>query len=72
MADTSIDRSDAADDWPSTLANRVADTVDGIREFEADVVVLCTGSRPRIPAWCEPDQASAASAWQPVQAAEPT
>ena len=33
----------------------VADTVDGPIEIEADVVVLSTGSRPRIPAWAAPD-----------------
>ncbi len=33
----------------------VAQTEDGLREFEADVVVLATGSRPRIPEWCHPD-----------------
>ncbi len=33
----------------------VADTGDGLEEFEADIIVLATGSRPRIPAWCSPD-----------------
>ena len=33
----------------------VADTDDGLREFGADVVVLASGSRPRIPDWAEPD-----------------
>ena len=26
-----------------------------VERFEADVIVLCTGSRPRIPDWCVPD-----------------
>jgi dihydrolipoamide dehydrogenase len=29
----------------------VVDTVDGLQELEADVVVLSTGSRPRVPDW---------------------
>ncbi len=33
----------------------VADTADGPVELEADVVVLSTGSRPRIPAWAPVD-----------------
>ncbi len=33
----------------------VVDTADGVRELEADVVVLSTGSRPRIPDWCDVD-----------------
>jgi dihydrolipoamide dehydrogenase len=33
----------------------VADTAEGERTFEADAIVLCTGSRPRIPEWCQPD-----------------
>jgi len=33
----------------------VADTVDGTVEIEADVVLLATGSRPRIPDWAEVD-----------------
>jgi dihydrolipoamide dehydrogenase len=33
----------------------VAETAEGITEFDADVVVLSTGSRPRVPDWCEPD-----------------
>ena len=33
----------------------VAETADGRREITADVVVLATGSRPRVPEWCEPD-----------------
>ncbi len=33
----------------------VAETDDGLEVFEADVVVLATGSRPRIPEWCVPD-----------------
>ena len=32
-----------------------ATTADGVQEFEADVIVLSTGSRPRIPEWCEID-----------------
>ena len=35
--------------------NVVADTPEGLREFDADVVVLATGSRPRIPDWAEID-----------------
>ncbi|MGH9094349.1 MAG: FAD-dependent oxidoreductase, partial [Acidimicrobiales bacterium] len=33
----------------------VADTDDGLTELEADAVLISTGSRPRIPAFCEPD-----------------
>ena len=34
----------------------VAETVDGTSlELDADAVLLSTGSRPRIPDWCEPD-----------------
>jgi dihydrolipoamide dehydrogenase len=31
------------------------DTGDGIERLPADAVLLCTGSRPRIPDWCRPD-----------------
>lgn len=33
----------------------IADTDEGLREFEADIVVLASGSRPRIPDWAQPD-----------------
>jgi pyruvate/2-oxoglutarate dehydrogenase complex dihydrolipoamide dehydrogenase (E3) component len=33
----------------------VAETVDGVEELDADAVLVCTGSRPRIPDWAEPD-----------------
>jgi dihydrolipoamide dehydrogenase len=33
----------------------VVETSEGIEELTADAVVLCTGSRPRIPEWAEPD-----------------
>jgi pyruvate/2-oxoglutarate dehydrogenase complex dihydrolipoamide dehydrogenase (E3) component len=33
----------------------VVETADGIEEIDADAVLLSTGSRPRIPAWAEPD-----------------
>ena len=33
----------------------VADTPDGEIRLEADAILLSTGSRPRIPAWAEPD-----------------
>jgi NAD(P)H dehydrogenase (quinone) len=33
----------------------VVETDDGIEELEADAILLSTGSRPRIPEWCEPD-----------------
>src|SRR6266568_8794717 len=33
----------------------VVETDDGIEELGADAVLLSTGSRPRIPEWCEPD-----------------
>src|SRR5437762_4961316 len=33
----------------------VAETDDGITELDADAVLISTGSRPRVPAWCEPD-----------------
>jgi dihydrolipoamide dehydrogenase len=33
----------------------VVDTPNGIEELAADAVLVSTGSRPRIPEWCEPD-----------------
>ncbi|MDQ4133200.1 MAG: FAD-dependent oxidoreductase [Actinomycetota bacterium] len=33
----------------------VIETEAGIEEVYADAILLCTGSRPRIPDWCEPD-----------------
>ena len=33
----------------------VCDTPEGTREFPADAIVVSTGSRPRIPAWVQPD-----------------
>lgn len=33
----------------------VAETADGLQEITADVIVLSTGSRPRVPDWCTPD-----------------
>ena len=33
----------------------VAETPDGQQEITADVIVLATGSRPRVPDWCVPD-----------------
>ena len=33
----------------------LAETTEGLRRFEADVVLVSTGSRPRIPAWAELD-----------------
>ena len=33
----------------------VVDTATGVRELDADAILVCTGSRPRIPDWCEPD-----------------
>ena len=34
----------------------VVETADGtLEELHADAVLLCTGSRPRIPDWCHPD-----------------
>jgi dihydrolipoamide dehydrogenase len=33
----------------------VVDTAAGIEEIEADAVLVATGTRPRIPAWVEPD-----------------
>jgi dihydrolipoamide dehydrogenase len=33
----------------------VVETADGVEEVHADAVLLCTGSRPRIPDWCQPD-----------------
>lgn len=33
----------------------VAETAEGRREITADVIVLSTGSRPRVPEWCAPD-----------------
>ena len=32
-----------------------ADTAEGTRTWSADAVVVCTGSRPRVPDWVEPD-----------------
>jgi dihydrolipoamide dehydrogenase len=37
---------------PHTVA---ADTEQGTEEFEADAILLCTGSRPRIPEWATVD-----------------
>ncbi|HEV2758520.1 MAG TPA: FAD-dependent oxidoreductase [Acidimicrobiales bacterium] len=31
------------------------ETVDGAEELQADAILVATGSRPRIPDWCEPD-----------------
>lgn len=33
----------------------VAETAEGIEEFEADAILIATGSRPRIPDWADPD-----------------
>jgi pyruvate/2-oxoglutarate dehydrogenase complex dihydrolipoamide dehydrogenase (E3) component len=33
----------------------VVDTVDGTKELHADAILLSTGSRPRLPDWCQPD-----------------
>jgi dihydrolipoamide dehydrogenase len=33
----------------------VVDTPEGVREVEADAILLSTGSRPRIPDWASPD-----------------
>ncbi len=33
----------------------IAETADGVEEIEADAILLATGSRPRIPDWCEVD-----------------
>ncbi|HET8620015.1 MAG TPA: FAD-dependent oxidoreductase [Acidimicrobiales bacterium] len=33
----------------------VVETAEGVREVEADAVLLATGSRPRIPDWAQPD-----------------
>ncbi|HET7487708.1 MAG TPA: FAD-dependent oxidoreductase [Acidimicrobiales bacterium] len=33
----------------------VAETAEGVHEFQADAVLLSTGSRPRIPEWARPD-----------------
>jgi NAD(P)H dehydrogenase (quinone) len=33
----------------------VVDTADGAEELDADAVLVATGSRPRIPDWCQPD-----------------
>ena len=33
----------------------VVDTVDGSEQLEADAILVATGSRPRIPDWCQPD-----------------
>ena len=33
----------------------VVDTADGAEELDADAILLATGSRPRIPDWCQPD-----------------
>jgi dihydrolipoamide dehydrogenase len=33
----------------------VAETDEGVIGLEADAVLLSTGSRPRVPEWCEPD-----------------
>ncbi len=33
----------------------VVDTAGGIEEIDADAILISTGTRPRIPSWCEPD-----------------
>jgi dihydrolipoamide dehydrogenase len=33
----------------------IAETPDGVEEIEADAILLSTGSRPRIPDWCDVD-----------------
>jgi dihydrolipoamide dehydrogenase len=33
----------------------VAETESGLEELEADAILISTGSRPRVPAWAEPD-----------------
>ena len=33
----------------------VVDTPDGVEELHADAVLVCTGSRPRVPDWATPD-----------------
>lgn len=33
----------------------VAETANGLEEIDADAILVATGTRPRIPAWCEPD-----------------
>jgi pyruvate/2-oxoglutarate dehydrogenase complex dihydrolipoamide dehydrogenase (E3) component len=33
----------------------VVETADGIEELDADAIVVSTGTRPRIPDWCQPD-----------------
>ena len=33
----------------------VVETAEGVREVEADAILLATGSRPRIPDWVQPD-----------------
>jgi dihydrolipoamide dehydrogenase len=33
----------------------VVETADGVEELHADAVLVCTGSRPRIPDWAQPD-----------------
>src|SRR5437016_3806505 len=35
----------------------VVETSDGVEELQADAILLCTGSRPRVPDWCTPDGA---------------
>ena len=37
---------------PHTVA---VDTAEGTEELEADAILVATGSRPRIPEWCQPD-----------------
>ena len=33
----------------------VVETADGAESVPADAILVCTGSRPRLPDWCEPD-----------------
>jgi NAD(P)H dehydrogenase (quinone) len=33
----------------------VVETAEGVREIEADAILLATGSRPRVPDWADPD-----------------
>src|SRR6476469_7693613 len=33
----------------------MAETAEGVTELDADAILLSTGSRPRVPDWCQPD-----------------
>jgi NAD(P)H dehydrogenase (quinone) len=41
--------------WLAGPHGVLAETAGEVRDYEADAILLCTGSRPRVPAWAVPD-----------------